>query len=1074
MTAHAVVLALPCTPLRVKVQIGSSGLTYLERVALRAIALAPDALVLSTLEDILPIGARPLYDLLFGLWRQGYIQMNIHSGKIKLARGVHLDMLDQLRGTATEVPVDIVQERLTGRFLPVTGSRSHWHWKYRLPVVTPFELRPEMRGDIVRAVAIAARRRQPGGVSAAAARAVPDIRIEPDALRIAGAQRWVRVRVDCVIDGATDQLRFLLLDQIGLDGIGRQAIERALDELAHDRPHESPFDTLREQARPRSARKPLSALIAGLYERSERLHAAERGVVAGLHDDLVAITREINGQLAVAARADAEIDLVIGREQHEQCVVRAIETSREQLLLCCPFIDFAALQRLQQPLRQAISRGVQVHLMWGIAMGNVLDESLTRLLDDIAGPRTLHRSRRSCRTHAKLVVSDCREALVTSFNFLSPSSAATLEVGVSVRSPSLCSELLRWAAENHTDYLASRSLTIAPAGGVPEAKEELPEVPELPGPAASDALAASSIRLWGEAWRRHAAAMAAALAKCERQVNLVSNARHVELLWHAVRSARQRLVIASDALRGDVFNDKLIAAFEERLASGDVEILCVYRRIEGRQDSAELVRQLAALTERHPRRFQAIRADTHCKLLVWDDHALASSFNFLSFSGFYGVGTGQQRLRERSELGLVIDDRRIADQLVERLGELLRPSLPLAFRPEPRGPAATATTGDLARVRELLEELREVKSAGVWRRRLGEHFRRSSTPWADLDLIVAAKLPPERERDAIYACLHALPADHDEESRDRFLRGRARALWERRMFWETAILIDALSGQPAAGLPSLELAVLAATWDDPEGCDARMNAFCDRSELAGPDRLGLALVAICELVRRGSQAAHRMIEVLVGLDPLLADAARPLIAWWTDHHGAPFPVDDLEGAEGAMRDEDEQQALLDALRASVDAALNVRHAFAVGTRTWARLVSPHGALGQLQLAIAGDRADRTAVARWLDVHPKMDALLDETARVVNGDGYAQIVGSRRRLSLTRLDDVRRAAARWVAARGDDGRPRGAPSSRSGDAARALFAFGRNEALWRVARADAIAAPLAHEAAGYLRLWGVMR
>ena len=88
-----------------------------------------------------------------------------------------------------------------------------------------------------------------------------------------------------------------------------------------------------------------------------------------------------------------------------------------------------------------------------------------------------------------------------------------------------------------------------------------------------------------------------------------------------------------------------------------VEVTIVHR---GRSEwNAELASSQAELAEAGVR---FVERDIHAKILVCDDWAVVTSYNFLSFVGYY-----DEFRRARHELGLRILDRGLADELAKIL-----------------------------------------------------------------------------------------------------------------------------------------------------------------------------------------------------------------------------------------------------------------------------------------------------------------------------------------------------------------------------------------------------------------------
>ena len=125
-------------------------------------------------------------------------------------------------------------------------------------------------------------------------------------------------------------------------------------------------------------------------------------------------------------------EIVIGHHEHSKIIAELIRNAARQILLVCPWLSYDAVNQLWSIVQDALKRGVQIFLLWGINPDEQLDQKIRNILVDLRQryPTLFFVSQRSSRTHAKLVVQDDRNALATSLNFLSPSNPDTMEVGI--------------------------------------------------------------------------------------------------------------------------------------------------------------------------------------------------------------------------------------------------------------------------------------------------------------------------------------------------------------------------------------------------------------------------------------------------------------------------------------------------------------------------------------------------------------------------------------------------------------------------------------------------------------------
>lgn len=115
-------------------------------------------------------------------------------------------------------------------------------------------------------------------------------------------------------------------------------------------------------------------------------------------------------------------------DEHRPLLVRAIEESRSRLIVIAPWLRDVAMSDLLKPLRKALKeRPVHIYIGWGYPddarnpVREELNESMRRELERMAKERrrgTLHVTRLG-DTHEKVLLSDRKFMVITSFNWLS-------------------------------------------------------------------------------------------------------------------------------------------------------------------------------------------------------------------------------------------------------------------------------------------------------------------------------------------------------------------------------------------------------------------------------------------------------------------------------------------------------------------------------------------------------------------------------------------------------------------------------------------------------------------------------
>lgn len=113
----------------------------------------------------------------------------------------------------------------------------------------------------------------------------------------------------------------------------------------------------------------------------------------------------------------------------------------------------------------------------------------------------------------------------------------------------------------------------------------------------------------------------------------VSVFEHADLLNEALATAKKRLLIMAPWVRNAVVTTEFLAQLERRLKTG-VEVIIAHGY--GDDDSGSdpnALKRLSNLARRYEK-FTFVRVrNTHAKILIFDDHWINTSFNWLSFRG---------------------------------------------------------------------------------------------------------------------------------------------------------------------------------------------------------------------------------------------------------------------------------------------------------------------------------------------------------------------------------------------------------------------------------------------------------
>jgi hypothetical protein len=338
-------------------------------------------------------------------------------------------------------------------------------------------------------------------------------------------------------------------------------------------------------------------------------------------------------------------DLLLKASTHEEVLVKAIEQAHSRLLILSAHVSETVLNKIKQPIKAAIQRGVRVDILWGLPSldeGGVSHAKTTKKwlqeirksLSDSSGDQ-LTVNEEPLNTDAKVLVWDARDgafqAIVGSYNWLygldSPSADCLgSEVGIRLNDPRLvgniCTTLSGWleARGQQLSGVALRWRNI----GLELAQKE-------PHSAADDDAAATKVRV-------------------------IYDESHAEILREGLVNASQRILVTSHKLNrsatGSANNGggKLdwlprrnpISEFQFVLVAGKNPNKDSWTP-EDQNRLEELVKTVDGSI--------SLGEGTHARVLVYDDVAVVSGYNFLSTT------------HDKRQVGVMLQGTAVADAL---------------------------------------------------------------------------------------------------------------------------------------------------------------------------------------------------------------------------------------------------------------------------------------------------------------------------------------------------------------------------------------------------------------------------
>ena len=1030
MPATPLEIYLPCEVLTIKAQVGpQEHISPLERLFLEALRERVNHF--HELVDLFGIGHRPTLDLVFDLWRRGYLILDLARGAVHLDSRVEdlfaCGRLDELAGgESTDEAREVMQDLISGHVLSVGGRRNPPPGR----MIVPAEHLNIGIQDITTADLLGALRRIVDAEERhGRKKKVLSAHLSLPQLGHGRERRWLPIYVDCTLDEDTKRLAVRLLDGGSLPAAARtKAVERIM-QIVEDQSN-SPFTKyLLENAETGILSLPdVDDILHELDEKAKGLMTLDPSLHAQRHERLDAIADEFDEWLIERHDSEVAAEIIVGHDRHSEIVAELVRNAARQILLVCPWLHYAPVNRLRSIIGDALDRGIQVFLLWGIRPDDDLDQRVRNILVELRQryPTLFFVSQRGSRTHAKLVIQDGRRALVTSLNFLSPSSSDTTEVGVLVSArdaqvycPPL-ERLLHWARSAYPEFTPAQSLYLTredfSRSGVSEpTSNPCPQrpVPPMVGQefaSISGDLVTSASRLWQRSWEEYLSAAKALATPPTTAARVLIDGQHRDILWRALRTAKRRLLIASDQLGPEVVDGTFLRMIEERLTSG-VLVAIIYRRLSSHIDigGADPMARLAGLRGRFSGQLRCVEARNHAKVLTFDDVAVVSSFNFLSFDGYYEERRPAIRRKQRSEVGIMLSGRSTADLVFnavcgtfsDDLGEWIsHPAIVEMAEAEP-----SPSPSSLPRMeQEILDALCRDEDEGARTEALKEALQAVDDPWRLLDRLSEACLPENHLRMVAAIVLSSQWTEPQTDSAMRWLHWLAQDAWRGKRFVEAAILCSAYPDLRSPEVPGASIVMLAAAWAV-KTRESVLPAISDGQDLTEREQLIVASVALADLMLRGSHEARIALENMgEQLPPAWKKCAKAAQSYWNTTFQA-LPVKRIRAEQNAAVQRGEMEARWSTLEKRLREGEEVNFKFAAGTKTREYLYHDNGPMGKLRSLVV--ERDMGGIADWLarEGAGDLDVFLDNATRRAVGRNDQYFKGGKRRSFRIVLDDI---------------------------------------------------------------------
>ena len=720
-------IAIPCRRFSLLVHFGpEEGLGVLEQYVLRAIAAGASGI--RQLEVALQLPHRMVLDVCIDLLRGGYVSVDRGSGRLAVAPAAleamgapespQKDWQRDLTSTAPPEPREyrLMQDLVSGSLFPAVAPPP----KGRRYPVAPVNLdvpRVEEipKTDLMLAVALAVRSRQEspeaedrgsevertrylrrhhvidvtiprrGGPTADPNGEVNSVRAQ---LIVAAHPRMtdgdeVPAPVFRIVGPTHLPAQIRRMIALGLTNLWESGVAREPEQF---------FAKLRfDEGDPAEVAEgpplTITSPAARLRNLKDLIIAADDR--AREHEVITEADRSADAEITAVTGYAAQVEVVEGAAAHHDLAMQALRTAQDQVVLACPWVgQLATNDDLRAALAEAVSRGVRIHLLWGVTKqerhADAFKGGAWEFLSKFAPGKEagcIYVADRPSGCHAKLIVRDLDWAVVTSCNFLnSARDRETQEVGVRVlarssrvdalakakdgdwtladRRPVVARSVIEtvdWARLVLPDYRLRRSISSDPV--LFGRREDMSAVQLGGDVVAPDPSNPLSVTFWKEAWSRR-------LREHQKRLDVVGvmalpvrDAEHRQLLLYALASANRRVVVASPQLGVGILGSHMVAVLKAARHRG-VGVTLVF----GEERIGDAIRFSDRRNELEALGVSFIKLDTHAKILVCDDWAVVTSFNFLSFEGYY-----DNERRARHEFGLRVIDAITSDRMIQLL-----------------------------------------------------------------------------------------------------------------------------------------------------------------------------------------------------------------------------------------------------------------------------------------------------------------------------------------------------------------------------------------------------------------------
>jgi phosphatidylserine/phosphatidylglycerophosphate/cardiolipin synthase-like enzyme len=720
---NSVFVKIPCRRFGVSVVLGPpDGLTDVDQFILRSVAAKAETV--DALHSVLRLDRRIVADACIDMLRAGLLLIEPETGRIELSPHVldaMGDPVDPRPGWARQLvggrppesrQYQMLQELAGGGVLPATRD-GRWQptshrapQNDRLPLVTDIQ-----KPQLMTAVGRSLRRRLEDDINsdnesrrtmaqAISRQRILDVQVVPNDAPGGLDTASDVIVVEMARRPSTDEDRpdLVVVGPRSIPASIRHGIARGLSDLwdrGYARGKDQFFGRLLSTLEAVEVDVSPADESGNPHEAVERFaNAVKEAAAVGNDGEALArahlliedAERRAREEVDDAASDSASAELVESTARQHDLLLEALRTARDQVVLTCPWVGRLDVDEgLRDALADAVSRGVRVHVLWGIGRDTPYEEAFGPAARDLVealspghGLGGLFVARRSAAIHAKLVVCDMDWMLVSTANLLNSSrNREECELAFRVRGPMdargdesevanseavvpgegrapvarVLRTALRWTRGLVPDFQIQRLMVEDPV--LAQRRALAPSV-DLDVPMHAPAATDLGRGVWLRGWEKIEKRLREKLKVAGTVVQPLHDTQHRRALFDAITGARQRLVVSSPYLGTGLLGTALMPHLRTALERG-VDVVVMY----GKEDSPDVAARRRELSDMGAR---FISRKVHAKVLVCDGWAAVSSFNFLSFEGYY-----DNQKRARHEFGVRVFGADMADAVVAAL-----------------------------------------------------------------------------------------------------------------------------------------------------------------------------------------------------------------------------------------------------------------------------------------------------------------------------------------------------------------------------------------------------------------------